>query len=107
DRYALKDMTRETLTVGDLVIVVVNSQTGQREIGKVIGLDLPEVTIELLDGEVVHRDIEHVDKPLETEPEQMMARVARGIAEVEKSAKLRKQWTENFRWLLDDWKFVP
>ncbi|MCA9907781.1 MAG: ribonucleoside-diphosphate reductase, adenosylcobalamin-dependent, partial [Anaerolineae bacterium] len=107
DRYALKDMTRKTLAVGDLVIVVVNAQTGQREIGKVIGLSLPEVTIELLDGEVVHRDVEHVDKPLETDPGQMMDRVAKGIAAVEKSAKLRKQWAEHFRWLLEDWKFVP
>ena len=35
DRYAQKDMTRESLTIGDIVIVVMNAQTGQREIGKV------------------------------------------------------------------------
>jgi hypothetical protein len=35
DRYAQKDMTRSTLAVGDTVIVVVNSETGQREIGTV------------------------------------------------------------------------
>ncbi|RMG87976.1 MAG: ribonucleoside-diphosphate reductase, adenosylcobalamin-dependent, partial [Chloroflexi bacterium] len=107
DRYALKDMTRETLAVGDTVIVVVDTKTGQREVGKVTALDLPRVTVELLDGEVIERDIEHVDKPLETEPEQMMDRVARGIAEVEKNQKLRKEWSERFRWLLDDFKFVP
>ncbi|RMG70358.1 MAG: ribonucleoside-diphosphate reductase, adenosylcobalamin-dependent, partial [Chloroflexi bacterium] len=76
DRYALKDVTRSTLAVGDTVIVVVDSKTGQREIGKVTALNLPKVTVELLDGEVVTRDLEHVDKPLETTPEQMMARVA-------------------------------
>jgi ribonucleoside-diphosphate reductase alpha chain len=107
DRYALKDMKRKTLQVGDLVIVVVNPQTGQREIGKVTALALPKVTIELLDGEVTERDIEHVDKPLETDPAQMMERVAKGIAAVEKSPKLRKQWAERFRWLLEDFKFVP
>jgi ribonucleoside-diphosphate reductase alpha chain len=107
DRYALKDMTRKTLAVGDTVIVVVNAQTGQREIGKVTALALPQVSIELLDGEIVQRDIEHVDKPIETEPGQMMERVAKGIAAAEKSPKLRKQWAERFRWLLDDWKFVP
>ncbi|PJF37813.1 MAG: hypothetical protein CUN55_20170, partial [Phototrophicales bacterium] len=32
---------------------------------------------------------------------------ARGIAEVEKNQKLRKEWSERFRWLLDDFKFVP
>ncbi|MGB1286006.1 MAG: LAGLIDADG family homing endonuclease, partial [Aggregatilineales bacterium] len=107
DRYARKDMTRETLEVGDTVIVVVNPQTGQREIGTVTALNLPEVTINLRDGETVSRDIEHVDKPLETRPEEMMARVARGVAETEKTPDLQKAWSENFRWLLDDWKFVP
>lgn len=107
DRYAQKDMTRSTLAVGDTVIVVVNSATGQREIGTVKALKLPTVTVELLDGETVTRDLEHVDKPLETEPEQMMQRVAAGIAAVEATPELRKEWTEKFRWLLEDWKFVP
>ncbi len=106
DRYAQKDMTRESLAVGDTVIVVVNAATGQREIGKVTAMALPQVTIELLDGTVVTRDVEHVDKPIETDPAQMMDRVAAGIAELEPEAQ-RKEWTERFRWLLDDWKFVP
>ncbi len=107
DRYAQKDMTRETLAVGDTAIVVVNPQTGQREIGKVTAIDLPKVTIELLDGEIVTRDIEHVDKPLETDPAQMMDRVARGIADIETDPKRKAEWEKKFRWVLDDWKFVP
>jgi ribonucleoside-diphosphate reductase alpha chain len=107
DRYAQKDMTRKTLAVGDTVIVVVDSKTGQREIGTVTALRLPKVTVELLDGEIVERDVEHVDKPLETDPGQMMDRVATGIAGAEKNAKLRKLWAERFRWMLDDFKFVP
>ncbi len=107
DRYAQKDMKRTSLTVGDTVIVVVNPETGQREIGQITAISQPRITIRLLDGETVTRDIEHVDKPIETAPEQMMARVAAGIAAAEKSPKLRKQWTERFQWLLDDFKFVP
>ena len=107
DRYAQKDMTRSTLAVGDTVIVVINPSTGQREIGKVTALDLPQVTIELLDGEVVTRDLENVDKPLETDPGQMMDRVAAGIAAAEATPELQTAWTERFRWLLDDFKFVP
>ncbi len=107
DRYAQKDMTRSTLAVGDTVIVVVNSATGQREIGTITAMTLPEVTIELLDGEIVTRDVEHVDKPLETDPAQMMDRVAAGIAQVEADETKRAEWTEKFRWLLDDFKFVP
>ena len=107
DRYAQKDMTRETLKVGDLVIVVVNGDTGQREIGRITAMEPPKITILLLDGETVERDIENVDKPIETEPGQMLDRVARGIAAVEKTGKARKEWEKKFRWALDDFKFVP
>ena len=107
DRYAQKDMTRASLAIDDTVIVVVNSKTGQREVGAVTDLDLPQVTVQLLDGEVVQRDLQHVDKPIETQPGQMMDRVARGIAAVEKTQAKRKEWTRKFRWLLDGWKFVP
>lgn len=107
DRYAQKDMTRETLAVGDTVIVVVNSETGQREVGTVTALELPRVSITLRDGAVVERDVEHVDKPLETTPEQLMDRVAWGVAQVEATPEKRAEWEERFRWLLDGWKFVP
>ena len=107
DRYAQKDMTRASLSIGDTVIVVVDPKTGQREIGSITALDLPMVTIKLLDGEVVERDLQHVDKPLETEPSQMMDRVARGVAATEDGEAKQIEWTRKFRWLLDDWKFVP
>ena len=107
DRYAQKDMTRKTLGVDDTVIVVVDSETGQREIGTVTEMKHSQVTVELLDGEVVTRDLEHVDKPLETDPSQMMDRVAKGIAAIETTPELQEEWQKNFRWVLDDWKFVP
>jgi len=40
DRYAIKDAKKETLAVGDVVVVCVNLKTGQREIGMVEKLDL-------------------------------------------------------------------
>ena len=46
-----------------------------------------------------------MSKPIETEPEQMMERVARGIAAVEQEHA--DEWYEKFRWLLNGWKFVP
>ncbi len=107
DRYAQKDMTRSSLSLGDTVIVVINAKTGQREIGAVVDIDLPRVTVKLLDGETVVRDLEHVDKPVETEPGQMMDRVARGVAATEKTPEKQDEWSQKFRWLLDDWKFVP
>lgn len=107
DRYALKDTARTTLTIGDLVVVVVNPDTGQREIGTILSREDNEFTIELLDGETIQRDLEHIDKPLETKPEQMMERVARGVAKVEATPELQAEWSEKFQWLLDEWKFVP
>lgn len=111
DRYAMKDMTKRTLGVGDLVIVCVDDKTGQREIGTIIELDdkvatsVGRVKVELKDGAVVERMTEHISKPIETSPEQMMERVARGIAAIE--GPNADEWYANFRWLLNGWKFVP
>ncbi len=105
DRYALKDMHRRTLSVGDMVIICVDDKTGQREIGLVRAMESGRVAVELRDGQIVERLIEHVSKPIETDPDQMMERVARGVAAVE--GEQADQWYERFRWLLQGWKFVP
>src|SRR5215208_4908157 len=105
DRYALKDMHKRTLSVGDMVIVCVDDKTGQREIGTVRTMEAGRVSVELRDGVIVDRMTEHIAKPVETEPEQMMERVARGIAAVE--GENAEEWYHKFRWLLNGWKFVP
>lgn len=109
DRYAVKDMKRETLATGDIAIVLVNPKTGQREIGTIESIDRAanKVQIRLRDGELTERAIEHVDKPLETVPEQMFDRIAEHIASVENVPATQKQWQDNFRKLIDDWRFVP
>ncbi|HBW73764.1 MAG TPA: adenosylcobalamin-dependent ribonucleoside-diphosphate reductase [Candidatus Magasanikbacteria bacterium] len=109
DRYAVKDGMKASLQAGDTVIVCVNLKTGQREIGivKAYDADTKEVTVELRDGTIEKRALEHVDKPLETKPEEMMRRVAKAIAQVEKTENLRTEWTEKFTELMDDWKYVP
>ena len=107
DRYALKDAKKESLSIGDLVVAVSNPKTGQREIGNVTEIeDDKQITVKLEDGTVIHTKVENVDKPLETDPAQMLSRVARGIAEQEKPES-RKKWEKEFNWLLEDWKFVP
>ena len=106
DRYAVKDVRKKTLAVGDLVVAVSNSATGQREIGKVTAINGDEVKVLLDDGREISTKKEGVDKPLETEPSQMHRRVAAGIAKQEKPA-VRDKWEKEFSWLLDDWKFVP
>ena len=105
DRYAMKDMHKRTLSVGDMVIVCTDDKTGQREIGTVTTMGAGRVTVQLRDGTSIERLSEHVAKPIETAPEQMMERVARGIAAVE--GDLAEEWYQRFRWLLNGWKFVP
>lgn len=107
DRYALKDMTRASLQSGDTVIVMTEPGTGQREIGVVESIVDGEVEVRLANDEIVWRDLSHIDKPLETQPLQMLERVARGIAQVEKTPALKEEWREKFLWLLNGWKFVP
>ncbi len=109
DRYAIKDAKKETLAVGDTVVVCVNLKTGQREIGTVQNLnrDKREVEVLLRDGTVETRAIEHVDKPIETVPEQMFERIARHIASVEQTPEKQQEWEAKFRKLMDDWKYVP
>lgn len=107
DRYALKDMTKQSLAVGDTVIVCVDQKTRQREIGTVTQLKGSRITVRLRDGTITEQAFEDVDKPIETRPEQMMERVARGIAAIETTTEKQQEWEDNFRWLLDDWRFVP
>jgi ribonucleoside-diphosphate reductase alpha chain len=109
DRYAVKDVKRQTFAVGDTVIVNVNLKTGQREIGTIDSMDLANrtVAVKLRDGSIETRDAEHVDKPLETVPEQMFERISRHIASVEKTPALQQEWQGKFRELMEDWKYVP
>lgn len=106
DRYALKDMQKTSLKAGDTVIVCTDLATSQREIGTAIKVENNLVTVKLRDGETLERSIEHIDKPVETDSVQMVQRVARALAEIEAPEK-QAEWTKNFEWLMDDWRFVP
>ncbi len=107
DRYALKDVKKETLAVGDIVVAVSNAETGQREIGTVTTIkEGDEIVVTLDDGVVLEVKREEIDKPIETEPAHMLNRVAKGIAAQEKQA-VRSKWEKEFNWILEDWRFVP
>ncbi len=106
DRYAFKDGAKETLAVGDIVVVLVSPTTSQREIGMVQELHDDQAVVILRDGTTMELPIAHIDKPLETTVEEMMDRVAKGASAVEKDEK-RAEVQKDFRWLLDSWKFVP
>ena len=110
DRYAHKDGTKQSLAEGDTVIICTNTETGHREVGTILVYDREskKVKVKLIDTEeVIERHVDQIDKPLETRPSEMLDRVARGIAAVEKTPELRVQGEEKFRWALDGWKFIP
>src|SRR5690554_4731695 len=46
-------------------------------------------------------------KPMEEYPEQMWARVARGVAQFEKNKTLADKWEKKFYRVMKDFKFVP
>ncbi|MFP4267954.1 MAG: adenosylcobalamin-dependent ribonucleoside-diphosphate reductase [Spirochaetaceae bacterium] len=106
DRYALKDGQKSSLKINDVVVVVSNPETGQREIGTVKDLKNGDAVVKLEEGSELTLSLEHIDKPVETDPAHMIKRVARGIA-VEEPEEERAKWEERFQWLLEDWKFVP
>ena len=64
DRYALKDMTRDSLAIGQTVIA--KFQQGKfeaREVATVTAIDKAGVTIETRDGDVKTVPVEHKNTP--------------------------------------------
>lgn len=77
--------------------------------------ELPPETLEAFGGDELRarvfyekyalRDLE--GRQLEKRPEEMWHRVAREIASVEPTPDKRKEWTERFYWLLEDFRMIP
>lgn len=124
DRYSFKDTKKETLAVGDLVILTVKADPlyPARGIGyiKEFVEDTKEVIIaveeeylaNIEDPEeqktgLVKRKIDSIDKPLEIYYEQIAKRNATGLAEVEETEEKRQQAFEEFNEQLASMNFVP
>ncbi|MFC4767105.1 ribonucleotide reductase N-terminal alpha domain-containing protein [Effusibacillus consociatus] len=106
DRYLLKDVKKETLQPGSLVVAVIDKKRALHELAKVVELK-PEqrlATVELRDGFQVELSYDHIDVLKETAPRQMWRRIAKGAAEVTKDPK---KWEEKFYQLQSGWKYVP
>ncbi|MCL6516644.1 MAG: ribonucleoside-diphosphate reductase [Alicyclobacillus sp.] len=106
DRYLLKDVRKETLQVGSLVVAVLDKKRAYHELARVVELDEEHhtVTVELKDG---HREVlphHQVDVLLETSPRQMWRRVAAGAAAVTRDPE---HWAGRFYQLQTGWKYVP
>mgnify|MGYP001442046354 CR=1 FL=1 len=109
DRYARKDADTNHTKVGDVVLVLTNDDPKfpTKQVGEVISREGRNVTVKLRSGETVEADISQLTLTIEKTPEEMWDRLASAIASVEATPEKRQEWTEKFRYILDDWKLVP
>ncbi|WP_425414249.1 adenosylcobalamin-dependent ribonucleoside-diphosphate reductase [Paenibacillus taiwanensis] len=109
DRYAWKDADTNHTQIGDVVLVLTKDDPKfpAKEVGEVIARDGRHVTVKTRGGEVVHTTIEKLTLTIEKTPEEMWDRLAAAMASVEATPEKQAEWTDRFRYMLDDWKLVP
>lgn len=110
DRYAMKNADTSHTKVGDTVLVLTKDDPKfpAKEVGEVIERNGRQVKVKLRSsGEVVESAVEKLTLTLEKTPQQMWDRLATAMASVEATPEKQSEWTEKFRYVLDDWKLVP
>ncbi|WP_281886231.1 adenosylcobalamin-dependent ribonucleoside-diphosphate reductase [Paenibacillus sp. YYML68] len=109
DRYAMKNADTSKTQVGDTVLVLTKDDPKfpAKEVGEVIEKAGRQVKVKLRSGEVVESSIEKLTLTLEKTPQQMWDRLAAAMASVEATPEKRKEWTDKFRYILEDWRLVP
>ncbi|MFD2913130.1 vitamin B12-dependent ribonucleotide reductase [Jeotgalibacillus terrae] len=124
DRYAYKDTEKKTLTAGDFVVLTIREDPKfpARGLGFVKDIDWENgnasVQVEEefknsldtpkeVESGIVVRSLDVIEKPLEIFYEQIALRNATGLASVEKTEELQKEWTEKFYKELSSMRFVP
>ncbi|QQE77128.1 adenosylcobalamin-dependent ribonucleoside-diphosphate reductase [Alicyclobacillus sp. SO9] len=106
DRYLMKDVTKESLQAGSLVVAVLDKKRAYHELAAVVSVDKDAQTavVELKDGVQETLPLQQVDVLSETAPRDMWKRVSRGAAEVTNNPDV---WAERFYELQTGWKYVP
>ncbi|SDO30514.1 ribonucleoside-diphosphate reductase class II [Paenibacillus sp. yr247] len=109
DRYALKNADTSFAKVGDTVLVLTKDDPKfpAKEVGEIISRDGDIVKVKTRSGETVESSVEKLTLNIEKSPEEMWDRLAGAMASVEATPEKRKEWTDKFRYILDDWKLVP
>jgi ribonucleoside-diphosphate reductase alpha chain len=109
DRYAWKNADTNETKVGDVVLVLTKDDPKfpAKDVGEVVKREGRNVTVKLRNGDLVESTVEKLTLTIEKTPAQMWDRLSGAMASVETSPEKQKEWTDKFRWLLDDWKLVP
>ncbi|NBI31200.1 adenosylcobalamin-dependent ribonucleoside-diphosphate reductase [Chengkuizengella sp. YPA3-1-1] len=109
DRYAMKDADTNHTKVGDTVLALVKDDPKfpTKEVGEIISRDGENVQVKLRSGEIVDSTIHKLTLTVEKTPDEMWDRLAKAMASAEATPEKQKEWTEKFKYILDDWKLVP
>ncbi|WP_341282069.1 LAGLIDADG family homing endonuclease [Paenibacillus sp. FSL H8-0537] len=109
DRYAWKNADSSGAKPGDLVLVLTKDDPKfpTKEVGEIVVREDDQVEVQLRSGGRVTTAVEKLTLTIEQTPEEMWDRLAKAVAGVEGSEQKRAEWTERFRYILDDWKLVP
>lgn len=120
DRYAFKDISKATLSVGDLVVLTVKADPNYptRGTGFVKEIDYENHTVQILIEEeyrgvleqgsnLVTRDLDTIEKPLEVYYEQIAKRNATGLSAVENGAQQKESSYHLFYHELMNLNFIP
>ncbi|OPH57140.1 ribonucleoside-diphosphate reductase, adenosylcobalamin-dependent [Paenibacillus ferrarius] len=109
DRYALKNADTSLAKVGDTVLVLTKDDPKfpAKEVGEIISREGNIVKVKTRSGETVASSVEKLTLNIEKTPEEMWDRLAGAMASVEATPEKRAEWTDKFRYILDDWKLVP
>jgi ribonucleoside-diphosphate reductase alpha chain len=109
DRYALKNADTSFAKVGDTVLVLTKDDPKfpAKEVGEIVSRVGDTVKVKTRSGETVESAVEKLTLNIEKTPEEMWNRLAGAMASVEATPEKRKEWTDKFRYILDDWKLVP
>lgn len=109
DRYALKNADTSAAKVGDTVLVLTKDDPKfpAKEVGEIVSREGNIVKVMTRSGETVESAVEKLTLNIEKSPEEMWDRLAGAMASVESTPEKQAEWTEKFRYILDDWKLVP
>lgn len=108
DRYARKNADTSQTKVGDIVLVLTKDDPKfpAKEVGEVIERRGNTVSVKVRSGDIVESSVEKLTLTIEKTPEEIWDRLAQAMASVEVPEK-QAEWSDKFRYILDDWKLVP
>jgi ribonucleoside-diphosphate reductase alpha chain len=103
DRYVVSAF--DDYKLGDTVVAIIDKDMGTKRVGNIIDISQDIYVIEDRFGERHNIIKELLQKPLEKKPYQLWERWAKAGASVEKTPEMQHYWENEFRWLMDGYRY--